>query len=233
MKIILVADAHSGSPESDFEDFFKALSAIPEDSTPVIFLGDIFDICFAVKNCEMEFHRRFFDWCRKEKSRRYVGFVEGNREFFIYPAEKDSFTVLADTGLVMDGMLFIHGDMLNSDDRFYRCLRIFVRNPLIRFLLSVCPGANSIVYKVKAALKRSNKKHKKTFPEGLVRNYVDKLEMASVQRVFCGHFHQHFELESAVTGIKITGIDSWENCRKFAVFDSESGLIEYKSFQAD
>lgn len=230
MKIILVADAHAGSPESDFEDFFKALSGLPEDSTPVIFLGDIFDICFAVKNCELEMHRRFFQWCREQKSRRYVGFVEGNREFFIYPAGKDYFTVLADINLVMDGMLFIHGDMLNSDDRFYRALRIFVRNDLVRFLLSTCPGANSIVYKVKEMLKRSNKKHKKTFPEELVRKYIDNLPASSVKRVFCGHFHQHFELESSVTGIKIIGIDSWENCRKFAVLDSETGLVEYNSF---
>ena len=73
-KLILIADAHLNDSETD-EAFFRMLDrirALPS-SYPVVFLGDIYDLWFALPWYESESQKRFLQWCKEEKQKRNAG----------------------------------------------------------------------------------------------------------------------------------------------------------------
>ena len=68
---LMIADAHltCRKPEDDFFRVLDAVARLPGD-IGVIFLGDVFDLWIALRGYENDEHRRFLDWCRREKTKR-------------------------------------------------------------------------------------------------------------------------------------------------------------------
>lgn len=190
--LILVADAHLNDSGTD-EKFFRMLdriSALPS-SYHVIFLGDIYDLWFALPYYESDSQKRFLQWCEKEKQKRTVYFLEGNHEFFVARNRKRYFTKIA-AGKITDGNLqFLHGDRINSADWKYFLLRMVLRNPVTALIMWIGHSIGmSVAWKIREKLRHTNQIHKKTFPIKYVRKTLRKAEKKQIRTLIAGHFHQ-------------------------------------------
>lgn len=196
--LFLVADAHL-PPEEDNPEFFKILErlhALPPDCG-IVFLGDVFDMWIALPGYETNAHRKFLDWCAKEKEMRLVVFLEGNHEFFVAKRHPDAFTHATDDVWKMGAFLAAHGDRINRRDWKYRLLRFGVRNLLTRALLriSVFLGFGPrLVWKVREGLRTTNLRHKKDFPLDLAERWLRSLPRGTTAVV--GHFHRSERIQT-------------------------------------
>ena len=134
---ILIADCHIRAHSDAEGDFFEMLDRIDAvNPKGVIFLGDIFELWIALKGYESFGHAQFVEWCSEHKKRFEIGFIEGNHEFYVSETHRDAFSWIDDVSHTLDnGVQFIHGDLINRDDRRYLLLRRLIRNPFTRFLL--------------------------------------------------------------------------------------------------
>ena len=121
---LMIADAHLTclGPEDEFFRVLDDVSRLPGD-IGIIFLGDIFDLWIALRGYENGEHRRFLEWCRREKSNREVVFLEGNHEFFVAKKYADNFTYIGEDSF-QDGLLqWLHGDRINGSTSRSQSLR--------------------------------------------------------------------------------------------------------------
>ncbi|MBQ7730241.1 MAG: metallophosphoesterase [Lentisphaeria bacterium] len=187
---LMVADAHLSccEPEDEFFRMLDSVSRLPGD-IGIVFLGDIFDLWIALRGYENEEHRRFLDWCRREKARREIVFLEGNHEFFVAKTYPDAFSY-SDEDSYRDGTTqWLHGDRINRRDHSYKILRFILRNILTRWFLW-CIGPTfgpSFAHYVRERLRTTNQAHKTYFPEQAALNYLSSCPPDFV--VFAGHFH--------------------------------------------
>ena len=186
----MIADAHLTclKPEDDFFHMLDIVSQLPGD-VGVIFLGDVFDLWIALRGYENDEHRRFLDWCRREKKKRKVVFLEGNHEFFVAKTYGDAFTY-ASEDIYQDGLLqWLHGDRINKADHGYAFLRFILRNSVMRgFLWLIGPTFGpSLAHYVRERLRTTNQAYKHYFPEPHAIRYLSSCSPDSI--VFAGHFH--------------------------------------------
>jgi len=226
---ILIADAHLADDDS-CPDFFEMLGMISETAYNVIFMGDIFELWIAYDPYETDVHRRFLAWCREEKKKRIIGYIEGNHEFYVTTRYADAFSWGTDRSRMIanDKLCLMHGDTINEADYGYRLLRLILRNPFSRLLVwAVGPVAGKLLSeKIRLSLKNKNMKHKKEFPEKYFCRLADKLENKQVPLCLMGHFHQ----TAALRGINV--LPAWEPDGEVGVYLPATGrfrIAEWKS----
>lgn len=196
-KLILVADAHLNDPEKE-ETFFRMLErfrTLPP-SYPVIFLGDIYDLWFALPGYESESQKRFLQWCKEEKDKRVVLFLEGNHEFFVTQNRKKYFTAINSRKITVGNIQFRHGDRINTADWKYFLLRLVLRNPITALIMILGRSIGmSVAWKLREKLRHTNQHHKKTFPEKYVRKTMRRVSRKNIHTLIAGHFHHAGTLE--------------------------------------
>lgn len=211
---IFIADSHLPADDS-VPQFFEMLDRIAETSCNLVFLGDIFELWIAYPSYEFPIHRKFLDWCSREKKNRIIGFIEGNHEFYVTARYADLFSWgTTDSRLIDDGkVLLLHGDTINRADSGYRLLRSILRNPLFRFLawLTGPIAGKFLSEKIRLSLKTTNMKHKKDFPEKYLDELADRLEKERIDLCIAGHFHR----KASFRNIRI--LPAWEP-------DGEAGI---------
>ena len=123
--MIIITDAHISKAEGNHAIFFKMLEFLERNNQDLIFLGDIFDLWVALPRYEEEIHRDFIAWCRKQKSRRTIGYIEGNHEYYLADERELDFTWCSMNAWRRDatGVLFVHGDQINRKDKNYLVFR--------------------------------------------------------------------------------------------------------------
>lgn len=215
---LMIADAHLTCREPE-EDFFRMLgdvSQLPGD-VGIIFLGDIFDLWIALRGYENAEHRRFLDWCRREKEVREVVFLEGNHEFFVARKYADDFTYAGEDSY-QDGLLqWLHGDRINRKDHAYTALRFFLRNWLTRgFLWLAGPTFGpSLAHYVRERLRATNQAHKKFFPEPHALKFLSSCPADSI--VFAGHFHDRLTKTSGGRVLEV--LPAYADASELAYYD--------------
>ena len=217
----MIADAHltCGKPEDDFFRMLDAAARLPGD-VGIIFLGDVFDLWIALRGYENDEHRRFLDWCRREKAKRNVIFLEGNHEFFVAKTYRDAFTYAGEDSY-QDGVLqWLHGDRINKEDHGYAFLRFMIRNRLMRwFLRLIGPTFGpSFAHYVRERLRTTNQAYKHDFPEPHALRYLASCPPDSV--VFAGHFHDR--VTKTADGRKLEVLPAYANASKLAYYDPAS-----------
>ena len=165
---LMIADAHltCREPEDEFFRMLDGVSRLPAD-IGIIFLGDIFDLWIALRGYENDDHRRFLDWCRREKERRRIVFLEGNHEFFVAKTYSDAFSYSSEDSYEDGALQWLHGDRINRKDYTYTVLRFILRNFLTRgFLWCIGPTFGpTFAHYVRERLRVTNQAHKQFFPE--------------------------------------------------------------------
>ena len=117
--MIIIADAHVSKAKGNHAAFFKMLEVLERNNEDLIFLGDIFELWIALPRYEENIHRDFIAWCRKQKKYRTIGYMEGNREYYLSNERGQAFTWCSTDAWWRDdaGALFVHGDQINRKDK--------------------------------------------------------------------------------------------------------------------
>lgn len=208
-KIIFVADAHIMNTPASSDGFFDMLGRIGESDCDVVFLGDIFELWIAFDAYEESVHKRFLDWCRREKEKRMIGFLEGNHEFYVSNRHADAFSWSSEKDYCLpDGKICVtHGDRLNKDDVLYLIFRSFMRNPVTRSLVRLSGPlvGRPLSRRILLGLKNKNMKHKKHFPEKYFQRLADSMQRKNRTLCVMGHFHQ----SASIRGIHV--LPAWES----------------------
>ena len=215
---LMIADAHLTccKPEDEFFRMLDAAARLPGE-IGIIFLGDVFDLWIALPGYENDEHRRFLDWCRREKTKRKVVFLEGNHEFFVAKNYGDAFTY-AGEDMYQDGLLqWLHGDRINREDRGYAFLRFMIRNRVMRWLLRLAGPTFGprFAHYVRERLRNTNQAHKHYFPEPHALRYLSSCPPDSV--VFAGHFHDR--VTKAADGRTLEVLPAYFNASELAYYD--------------
>lgn len=227
-KLLLIADAHlnGGEEQNAFLDFLRRTAELPE-TCAVAFLGDIFDLWFALPGYETEDQKSFLAWCDREKGKRDIYFVEGNHEFFVKARRKKHFTCIVSREIRFDDLLLAHGDQINSSDWQYKLLRFGLRNPLTR-VLTQCGALGGVgpalSWKIRHGLAKVNVEQKKRFPEQEILRYLEKTARKGIRSVITGHFHHERSLEQS--GCHFSVIESFAKKGKIALYDAETQTLE-------
>ncbi|MBR4253507.1 MAG: hypothetical protein IKQ16_00280 [Lentisphaeria bacterium] len=218
---LMIADAHltCSKPEDEFFRMLNAAGRLPGD-VGIVFLGDVFDLWIALRGYENDDHRRFLDWCRAEKRKRKIVFLEGNHEFFVAKTYADAFTFAGEDSY-QDGLLqWFHGDRINKRDHAYAVLRFIIRNRLTRWLLQLF-GATigpAFAHYVRERLRTTNQAHKHYFPEPHALRYLSSCPAGSV--VFAGHFHDR--VTKSVDGRIMEVLPAYADASELAYYDPSS-----------
>lgn len=204
---LIVADAHlnGGDVSCAFFRFLAEVSGLPH-TCGVVFLGDIFDLWLALPGYESEDQKRFLDWCRKEKERREILFVEGNHEFYLSRTRRGCFTAVSDSAIRCGETLFLHGDRINRADWKYFLLRHSIRNMAVRTLLRLtAPGGfgPGICWKIRHGLHGTNLSNKKFFPERDAAALLSEVSKRKTSHVLSGHFHRRLSLAEGACRLEV------------------------------
>jgi UDP-2,3-diacylglucosamine hydrolase len=197
--LVIVTDAHISRQHGNSDAFFEMLAALEQGAGDVVFLGDIFDLWIALTRYEDALHHRFLSWCRRQKTRRRVAFIEGNHEFFLARQHADAFTWCTPQAWWRDaeGNLFCHGDRINRFDRRYLAFRKLIKNPIARALIYGLPLGPRLVQHVKEQMKGTNRAFRKSLPQEQIRQFAENRFREGAVRIFLGHFHQAFHYRPA------------------------------------
>ncbi|GBC62762.1 hypothetical protein DENIS_3739 [Desulfonema ishimotonii] len=223
--MIIVTDAHISSAAGNSATFFEMLRAFEETAGDLIFLGDIFDLWIALPGFEQEIHREFLAWCRTQKGRRKIGFIEGNHEFFLARKKGDAFSWCTDGPCRDDGRghLFCHGDQINRKDRNYLRFRRLVRNSVTRMLLKHIPLGPELAEQVRRGMKNTNPVFRKMFPENEITAFgKDCFRDRRVRTVFVGHFHREYVMPFS-PGRRLYLLPDWLSTEKVALYREATG----------
>ena len=190
--LILITDAHVSKARGNAPAFFRLLDALARYDDDLIFLGDIFDLWVALPRYENELHRRFLSWCRRQKKRRAIGFLEGNREFFVTASHTAAFSWCVSGPWHQDryGNLFCHGDQINRLDFRYLSFRRLSKNRWSRLLLQALPLGPALAEHLKRRLKHTNPTFRRRLPIDQIERFAEARFREGARTVFAGHFHR-------------------------------------------
>ena len=232
--LILVADAHirGGEQGKSFFRMLSLISGLPPDCAAV-FLGDIFDLWLALPGYETMEQKRFLVWCRKEKMRRDVCFLEGNHEFFVASKHGKIFTCAFSDRLEYGDVLLVHGDRINRKDPAYAFLRLLLRNPISKQLIrTAAPGGFGpfLAWKIRYGLAGMNQEQKKHFPEGEAAARMEQAEKRGFRRIITGHFHSERHLKSS-NGCLLDAMPPFLNKGEIGVYNIASKVLTTGPFE--
>ena len=225
--MILISDAHVGDTNGNTTTFFDMLDALAHTTEDVVFLGDIFELWFALPHHESELHERFLGWCKEQKARRSIGFIEGNHEFYVAQERQDWFSWCAELDWRDEqNRLFVHGDRISDDDQNAgsRRLRRVVTGGVLEWALRHVPGAPRIAAAVQKALRRTGEGGERYVPEDIVRAYADARFREGISTAFVGHFHRDYEYVPA-EGKALYVLPGWLGTGQIARYDPANGSL--------
>ncbi len=189
--MLIVADCHARDEAS--EEFRQFLRHIDGGKQPIVFLGDIFDLWIALPQYEKSIHRYFLDWCRHQRCE--VGWVDGNREYFVASVYRESFAWATDSGIVRDHVHFCHGDLINAKETTYRIFRRIARSGGMYATFRMLPFGPKCAMLAKRMMKRTNAKCRQSLPLDSLRDHAEKVLRDNVNLAVTGHFHQSRRFE--------------------------------------
>lgn len=227
---LLVADAHVQSSGVSRERFREMLQWIEETEYDVVFLGDIMDLWVGVPRLQEPHHQEFLEWCRREKTRRRILFLEGNHEFFVAAHQGDAFTACAEDGLALGECLLAHGDMAAAP-RGHRIFRRWSKGALAHFLLKWMPFAGCVVRLLKKCLERHGRGRRAYFPAAAFTAWAKDLLADSPRRtVLVGHFHHAFRTPLA-GGALAAALPAWKDRGEVALYEPEAGALLFQCWR--
>ena len=197
--MIIITDSHVSDAYGNVDAFFEMLTALSETRDDIVFLGDIFELWVGLNRYEGVIHRDFIRWCKSQKARRAIGFIEGNHEFFVTQKHRDNFTWSSKLGHLdkVQSNLWVHGDLINRADKNYLRFRRLSKNWLTKALVYSLPRGPSFVEKLKAKLKTTNQDFRMGLPKEALNQFAEEQFAKGVRQIIVGHFHQDYKYENA------------------------------------
>lgn len=229
--MIIIADAHAGVKNGLGPEFLDMLKALENSTEDLVFLGDIFDLWIAFPRYEKALHREFVSWCRGQKERRKIYFVEGNHEFFVDLRRRAAFTAYNDSlnGLQLGKFLFVHGDRVNSSDKNYLRFHRVIKSGMVNFFVKFTPCGPKIAHYFKESLQKTNHNFRKYIPIAEIMTFAQKTKNLGIEVLFMGHFHHGEIIET--DGLTVCMVPDWYKTRQVAHFDPACKQIKFLHWQ--
>jgi UDP-2,3-diacylglucosamine pyrophosphatase LpxH len=226
--MIIVTDAHVSKRTGNHATFFKMLEFLEGSRQDLIFLGDIFDLWVALPGYESDIHHDYIEWCREQKKHRTIGFMEGNREYYLATGRVQAFSWCSADAWYRDdaGNLFVHGDQINRRDRNYLAFRKLLKNQAAKFILKRLPFGPRYAESFKLLLKHTNTEFRLHLPRGEIKVFAESRFAEGVDSIFVGHFHQEYIYRNSDSKTLYI-LPDWFSTQKVTVFDQESKKTTY------
>ncbi len=227
--MILIADAHITQERE--QEFFEMLEAIAGTQEDLLFLGDIFDIWIPFPQYEKEFHRRFLEWCSREKTRRRIVFLEGNHEFHIQTEHREAFTATGVQWSLAEGVLAFHGENTAlSPLGVTRIVLAFIRSDLGRCILRWTPGGPWIARFFKRCMAHNPNKQFILPQEEITKYLMSFRKTHPFRDVILGHYHNFYQWELPDGGT-CTILPAWFKEGTIARYPQEGTKVQIENWR--
>jgi UDP-2,3-diacylglucosamine pyrophosphatase LpxH len=219
--MIIISDSHVSNETAD--EFFKMLEMIENTDLPVIFLGDIFDLWISIPRYEKSNHKKFLKWCKEQKNNRTIGVIEGNHEFFVAREHHNCFTWADKEEFTKDGIVYIHGDMINTNDKGYRLLRVLSKNLIMKAVFTYIPNGVKVIHWLEKKIGKINPKKRYKLPDNDINNFAKNRFEKNNKIILMGHFHQSKTYEFSDNRVFL--LPDWYTTKKISYLDMDKRTI--------
>lgn len=219
--MIIISDSHVSNETAD--DFFKMLEMIEKTDHSVVFLGDIFDLWISIPRYEKPNHKKFIKWCNNQKNKRTIGVIEGNHEFFVARKHGAEFTWAHEEEFTHNGVVYIHGDMINPNDKGYRLLRFLSKNILMKTVFTFLPYGGRVIKWLEDKIGKINPKKRYSLPEDDINRFAKDRFKNGNRIILMGHFHQSKTYRYDDNRVFL--LPDWYTTKKISYLDIENRSI--------
>jgi UDP-2,3-diacylglucosamine hydrolase len=223
--IILIADSHVRSHTARADEFRAMLQTIANSEHDLIFLGDILDLWIALPRYESPYCAEFLHWCRQEKERRRIIFIEGNHEFHVARRHHQAFSDSAVLDFRLGSCLFLHGDLIQCNLVGHRILHNIAKSRLGELIFRYAPWGPAITNWAKKRLSSKSRGIASFIPEKTILDWTACTLKEDCRHVFMGHFHlgKSWELPE---GRSCNIVPAWKYSGEIGLLDKENASFQ-------
>jgi UDP-2,3-diacylglucosamine hydrolase len=239
-RAIFLADAHLNQDDIHGRNFLALADRAAAEKVPLFLLGDMFDLWFGNPVLAFAFQKPIVEHLRElRRGGLRMYYVEGNRDFYLRREhEGTTFDVVAEGEMhaaVGEKRLYLcHGDAVNRADFAYRFWKGISKSRLANEAVAHLPPSIilPVADRIERNLKRSNRRHRGTFPERECREFAMRLFRKGVDFVILGHFHQErlarFSREESTKIVAV--LPSWKDQWRYFYLTS-GGAYGFRAFK--
>ena len=239
-RAIFLADAHLNQDDIHSRNFLALADRAASEEIPVFLLGDVFDLWFGNPGLTFGFQKPIIVQLRKlRREGLHLYYVEGNRDFYLKREhEGTTFDVVSEGDLCVavgnKRLVLSHGDTVNRADFTYRFWKGISKSRLANDAVAHLPPSIILPMAewIERNLKRSNRRHRGTFPERECREYAMRLFREGVDFAILGHFHQErlsrFSREGSTKIVAV--LPSWKDRWRY-FYLTAAGAYGFRAFK--
>jgi UDP-2,3-diacylglucosamine hydrolase len=239
-RAIFLADAHLNQDDNDSRNFLALADRAASERIPLFLLGDIFDLWFGAPEFAFAFQKPIVEHLQAlRRGGLHLYYVEGNRDFYLKREHEGTTFDVVSEGVMQAAvgekrLHLAHGDTVNRADMAYRFWKGISKNPVAYRGVSLLPAGLFLpaAHRLERNLKRSNRRHKGTFPERECREYAMRLFRRGVDFVILGHFHQErlMRFSRAESTKIVVVLPSWKDRWRYFYLTAD-GAYGFRAFQ--
>jgi UDP-2,3-diacylglucosamine hydrolase len=239
-RAIFLADAHLNQDDIHSRNFLALADRAAVEKVPMFLLGDVFDLWFGNPGLTFGFQKPIVDHLRElRRGGLRLYYVEGNRDFYLKrDHEGTTFDVVSEGEMhaaVGEVRLYLaHGDTVNRADFTYRFWKGISKSRLANEAVAHLPPSIILPMadRIERNLKRSNRRHRGTFPERECREFGMRMFGRGADFVLLGHFHQErlmrFSLGEATKIVAV--LPSWKDQWRY-FYLTAGGAYGFRAFK--
>jgi len=239
-RAIFLADAHLNQDDIHSRNFLALVDRAAAEKVPLFLLGDVFDLWFGNPGLTFAFQKPIVEQLRRLRGEGLpIYYVEGNRDFYLKrDHEGTTFDVVSEGEMraaVGGKRLYLsHGDTVNRADFTYRFWKGISKSRFANEAVAHLPPSIILpmAERIERNLKRSNRRHKGSFPEREARDFSLRQFGQGIDFVVLGHFHQEklirFSLGKATKVLAV--LPSWKDRWRY-FYLTAGGAYGFRAFK--
>ena len=239
-RAIFLADAHLTQDDIHSRNFLALADRAAAEKVPLFLLGDVFDLWFGSSALTFAFQKPIVEHLRElRRGGLRLYYVEGNRDFYLKREhEGTTFDVVSEgemrAAVGEKRLVLSHGDTVNRADFTYRFWKGISKSRFANEAVAHLPPSIILpmAERIERNLKRSNRRHRGSFPERECREYALRLFREGIDFVVLGHFHQErlsrFSKEGSTKIVAV--LPSWKDQWRYFYLTAE-GAHGFRAFK--
>ena len=157
-----------------------------------------------------------------------MGFMEGNREYFVHHTHADVFTWCDAAACRRDGpaLLFCHGDQIDPRRHVVRLFLRCSKNALARRAMRRLPWGPPLSRLVQRGYRKIIPVHQGPLPRDQIRNFAEARFQENVRLILSGHFHRAYSYHGARGGV-FHALPDWHATGLITLCDPSCGMVRH------